>query len=298
MLFPKQPVKGRLDCCIRSHRTDVGGRDRERQQPDGGGVLLNILENIMRLIRSRVHYWSHGWFAKMTAKWIGAPARPSFATMKEWREFDLNQKNNFYAQEIIEDTLDALQNFFLFPSDVWYTIRCYVRNRFVDKLHVLQTGLNPGQYYDYEDRLLHGMFNSFVQFIEEDLTLETLKWELTLTQDFEWLPEEEAKQHPDYGKPSSQADKAREQLELYTWWKEIRPKRIDPCEASGYKAWSDSNTKKEDTFWAAFADDETESRADIRKKLADKWREIERQYEQEDEEMMIRLVRIRRSCWT
>lgn len=172
-----------------------------------------------------------------------------------------------------------------------------MRNRFADKLHVLQTGLEVGRYYDYDARLLHGMFNSFVQFIEDDQSLENLKWELTLTNDYEWLPEDEAKQQPDYGTPTHQAISAKEKLALYTWWKETRPARPCAYDASGYKAWSQENKKEDDSFWAAFADDD-ETKRGTRAALSKKWHEIDEQYDKEDEEMMIRLIRIRRTCWT
>jgi len=36
------------------------------------------------------------------------------------------------------------------------------------------------------------------------------------------------KKDPHFGKPTSQALAAQETLALYTWWKEERPKRLDP----------------------------------------------------------------------
>lgn len=248
--------------------------------------------------RTRIRYWSHSWLTKLTAKWLGAPRRPPGATMKEWRDFDRNQKHNFPLQENIEDFLSWLQNVVLFPSDVVYTIRCYIRNRFIDKIHVLQTDLEPGQYYDYDSRLLHGMFNSFVQFIEHEQTLENLKWELTLTNEYEWLCDEEAKQQPDYGKATPQAISAQEKLALYTWWKETRPARVDAYEASGYKDWSSKNRNEEDGMWSTLIDDEDTEKQETRSTLFKKWREIDDQYDKEDEDMMIRLIRIRQTCWT
>jgi hypothetical protein len=248
--------------------------------------------------RTRARYWSHSWVAKFTAKWLGAPQHPEFGTMEEWDAFHKNQTANYRLQDIVEETLSKLQNIWMFPSDVYYSIRAYIRNRFVHKLHVLQTGLDKGQYYEYETRLLYGMFESFVQFIEQDQTLENLKWELTLTNRYEWLPEEEAKLQPDYGKPDHQAIAAQEKMALYTWWKVTRPARPDAYEASGFKQWSAENKKEDDSVFSLFVDDSDAAKKETRAELSRKWREIEEQYTQEDEEMMIRLIRIRRTCWT
>lgn len=248
--------------------------------------------------QTRGKYWSHSWLAKLTAKWLGAPPRPKWGTMEEWNAFDKNQTSNFHLQEVIEDTLGKLQNICMFPSDVYHTIRIYLRNRFIDKLHILQTKLNPGQYYEYETRLLHGMFDSFVEFIEEAQTLDNLTWELTLTNKYEWLPDEEAKQQPDYGKPDHQAISAQEKFALYTWWTVTRPARPDAYDASGFAKWSEENKSEDDNVFSLFADDGDTAKGETRNALSKKWREIDKGYDQEDEDMMIRLIRIRRTLWT
>lgn len=247
--------------------------------------------------RTRIRYWSHGFISKWTAKKLGAPPRPKFGTMEEWDAFDKNQKTNFMIQEVVETFLDAMQDTWMLPGDIIHTIRVYLRNRFVDKLHVLQTGLKKGQYYQYDERLLHAMFNSFVQFIEEEQTLENLNWETTLVHDYEWMSDkEEAKQQPDYGKPTPQALSAIEKLALYTWWKTIRPARVDGYIASGFQAFADSHERGDSIFslWINKSDEENEQR----RALTDKWHEIDNAFIQEDEDMMIRLIKVRRSIWT
>lgn len=251
------------------------------------------------LRRTRVNYWSHGWLSKLTAKLLGAPARPKWGSMEEWDAFHKNQVRNFYTQEVVEDVLDTLQNIWKLPADIYHSIYVYIRNRFVDKLHVLQTNLNPGKYYEYETRLLYGMFNSFVRFIEEDQTLDNLKWELTLTNDYEWSSDkEDAAKQPDYGKPSPQAISAQEKMALYTWWKVTRPARVRGYELSGFAKWSEENKGDDDGVFSLFVDDGDEEKKQTRKALTKKWHEFDEQHEQEDEDMMVRLIRIRRTIWT
>lgn len=253
----------------------------------------------MKLLpRTRFSYWSHSWVAKLTAKWLGAPPCPTSATMEEWNEFDKNQKTNFALQEHIEDFLGGLQNVLMFPHDVYYTIRCYFHNRFRNQMHVLHTDLEPGQYYDYDTRLLHGMFESFAEFIEIEQTLDNLKWELTLTNDFEWLPKDKAALQPEFGMPSPQAVAAVEKMALYTWWRVTRPARVDSYEASGFATWSAEQKNDDDNVFSLFVDDGDEVKKETRAALSKKWHEIDDQHDKEDEDMMIRLIHIRRSCWT
>jgi hypothetical protein len=249
------------------------------------------------LKRSRAHYWAHGPISKWTAKTLGAPLRPKWGTMEEWSAFRKNQTTNFKLQERIEKTLSKLQNVWSYPGDVIHTIRCYWNNRFIDRTHLLETGLEPGKWYEYDHRLLYGMFNSFVQFIEKEQTLENLKWEMTLVNKYEWLPEEEAKAQMDYDWPCLQAINARRKMELYTWWKVERPARVDGYVASGFKAYSDATKKPGGGLFDLWIDKDEEQNAKCRE-LTKKWHEIDEEYKLEDTRMMIRLVELRGSCWT
>lgn len=180
-------------------------------------------------------------------------------------------------------------------------------------------------------RLLHGMFNELVDFVEiekawhhviwdkearykfntpwwrkgpfllrwnpwrcPEAGLEHLKWEMTLTSDYEWLPKCERRQQPGYNTPTPQALDAKEVFELYTWWKATRPSRPDPSDASG---WSDYCEKRHKDIESLFEDRSEEERAESRI-ILDKMSAIEKTYAQEDEAMMIRLIKLRHSLWT
>jgi len=121
--------------------------------------------------------------------------------------------------------------------------------------------------------------------------MEYLKWASTLTNK-EFLQEGE-KEEPTY-----QANSAKEIIELYTWWTVTYRNRPDPYDASG---WTDHceamRVKYPGSFMASL-----NSKDPADKKASDKahklLRKIEAQYEKEDEQMMIRLVKIRGSLWT
>jgi hypothetical protein len=96
--------------------------------------------------------------------------------------------------------------------------------------------------------------------------------------------------------PTYQALAAREIFELYTWWKEIYPLRPDPYDASGWSAYCDM--RREKGYHLLDMEDRTEEEAEMRDKALAKSNEIEKAYNDEDEAMMIRLIKIRESLWT
>jgi hypothetical protein len=118
-----------------------------------------------------------------------------------------------------------------------------------------------------------------------------LKWAMTLTNE-EFLEEDE--KH--LAEPTYQAKAAKEILELYTWWKEVYPNRPDVHDASGWSAYCEM--RREKGYKLLDMEDKTPEEAEMCRTALDKSRELELQYAQEDEEMMIRLIKIRESLWT
>lgn len=117
---------------------------------------------------------------------------------------------------------------------------------------------------------------------------------MTLKNHYEWLPEGEREQQPDSDTPTSQALDAKEVFELYTWWKTTRPSRPDQYDVSG---WSDYYGKRHKNIESLFEDQSEEEKAESRA-ILDKINAIEKAYAEEDEAMMIRLIKIRHSLWT
>jgi hypothetical protein len=116
-----------------------------------------------------------------------------------------------------------------------------------------------------------------------------LKWAATLTNE-EFIKEGETPE------PTYQAKAAKEILELYTWWKEVYPKRPDVHDASGWMAYCEM--RREKGYHFLDMEDKTPEDAEMCKKALDKTHELEAQYNKEDEDMMIRLIKIRESLWT
>ena len=239
------------------------------------------------LKRSRINYWSCSNFANF----IRGEEKPCALPWDEWETWrQESAKKHPYRYWVAEEGLDFLQNIVNFPLDVYHTIEVYVRNRFVDKLHYLKTGLPVGEYYDLDHRILHGIFNELVIYVESELAhtmkaypernykfvkgrckqagLDYLDWacNLKMNEDYGFNPDDE-----DYNKPTAQAIDSQKILQLYNWWLD-RDYRANPY---------DHFTKEKDG-----------------KYYYRKIDEMEHKYEEEDTEKLIELIKIRNSLWT
>jgi hypothetical protein len=249
----------------------------------------------------RPNYWSNSKLSKYLRSKVGIES-PEALTWSEWKTWRNNYKTTSHKMYWVTETfLDGVQNIVHFIPDKLYDAKYYLRNRFVTKTHYLKTGLKPGHWHELDDRILHGIFNELVDFVEiekawmfvvfddkafaeynfpksfrnrflrwkqfkcPEAGIAHLNWEVTL-EDSE-----------------TQASTAKEILFLYDWWKNIRPNRPDPYELSGYAKLDhefDDNPKPE-----------------VYKAL-EKVTEIENKYNDEDTEMLISLIKIKNSLWT
>jgi len=121
-----------------------------------------------KLYRHRVNYWSNGNFAR----WL-APAqckKPTAATRSDWLRWRMNYRDAAPIRYWLTETLfNRLQNVVYFPSDLYGSIRAYILNRFVHRLHLLKSNtLERGVFYDYEARLLFCVFDSFMDYCENE----------------------------------------------------------------------------------------------------------------------------------
>lgn len=241
------------------------------------------------MIRSRVSYWSCSKFAD----WVRGDKKPYALTLEEWDSWKSQQQSKRpFRFWLAEKFLNKLQNFLLFPSDLLQSIRCYCHNRFVSKTHFLKTGLEPGSYHELDTRILFGLFNELKDFVEIELAhmhtlqdknfkfkkgrcvaagLAHLDWASGLRMDYL------DKDHPEYNHPSEQAKSAIKIKKLYEWWIN-RKKRPDPLDLSG---WTENYDKGNERFESY--------------KIS---KEIEEKYEEEDDEMLIELIKIRKHLWT
>ena len=275
---------------------------------------------------------SNYWSCTPFADWIRGTPKGGAKTSEGWDEWrDEAQRYNPVRYWIAEEGLSYLQDFVTYPIRKIYDVKYYINNRYVTRTHALTAhhrDIKPGTWSDVGSRFLPCLFNELVDFVEieqawshiawrnkEDRAkydapfyatgwwrwrtwrcpqagLDHLDWAMTLT-DVEWLDED--KKH--LAKPTNQALVAKEIKELYTWWTVTYRNRPDPYEASGWSDYCDSLRGKFGDNWIGRSskDKVTKVQSDKALKLL---RKIEKEYEKEDEQMMIRLIKIRDSLWT
>lgn len=274
----------------------------------------------------RNHYWTIGPFAD----WLRGTPSPGALTHSGWKKWRAEaQARHPVRYWLADEGLDYLQRFFYYIPDRLYAIKYYINNRWVTKTHALTASpsdIARGEWRDVGSRFLPCLFNELRDFVEVELAwwhiawegsefrkkynppfwaagwfrwrtwrcpqagLDNLEWQMNLTND--WLDDD----HPDRHKPSRQAETAKEILELYKWWTETYPNRPDPMDASG---WSDycEQIRESGRDFLDF-EDRTDQEREQSGRALDLSNEIEDKYNKEDEEMMIRLIRIRHALWT
>ena len=253
------------------------------------------------MLKQRLHYWTCSKFAE----WILGEEKP---IALEWGAWD-NYYNDLKKRKpirywISQKMLKTLQNIAYFPCDIYRTINYYIRNRWIDKSHIIDTGFKPGGYYEIDEKILHGLFTELVDFVEKELAhmgnygskkkykfkkgrcveaaYEYFKWAGKLKDIY-----------PDGSKqPSEQAKSARKIKKLYEWWTKTRPSRVDPYIASG---WNEACGVDCETLY-----DKNKSSAQLKKqKIAlKKLGDLEEKHDNEDTNMLIELIKIRHSLWT
>jgi len=272
--------------------------------------------------RTRYNYWSCSKFADFVRKIFGVPVKLNCGTAEEWVEWTKTSKiTSKFIHWFTEEFLNKAQNFVNFPSDVLYSVRVYLSNRFMTKTHMAPTNLQKGQWHETDTRMLHSMFGLLVDFIEIEKSSQSgwledapklsfmqkvkekfnifssrdpekgikyLEWEMTLKHDDPNMCDET---DPDWGKPTRQAKSACEQMDLYLWWTEVRPFRPDPMDLSGYRELNNYDGGDIMEFMARPMPDSTR----VAMNIAD---DIEQAQEAEDTEMLVRLIKLRSYLWT
>lgn len=242
----------------------------------------------------RHSYWTCSNFADS----VRGTKKPYALELHKWDEWHENAKASHPIRYYIaEEFLGTLQDIVYYIPDRINDARCYFKNRFIVRGHALTASpddVKPGDWCDLTARLLYCSFNELVNFVEiecawmnvvfskekktelpfwhrinvfrwaewrsKEAGLSYLTWASKLLHDESWgyKPDSE-----EYGTLTDQARSAIEIMELYNWWTVIRKQRPDPY-----------RDKTDNPFL------------------------LEKTYDDEDTEMLVRLVKVRQSLWT
>ena len=168
----------------------------------------------------------------------------------------------------------------------------------------MHTGLKPGHYYEFDERILHGLFNELVDFVEIELAhtskwdktqnykfkngrcieagLAYLEWASSLRYEEDWIIDKSDKR---YGQFTPQALSAQKIRELYEWWTISRPNRPEPHIVAEY-----------DRFVGESIFNGKISKK--KKACLNQIRKMEESYEKEDTNKLIELIKLRKHLWT
>jgi hypothetical protein len=244
---------------------------------------------------------------------------PGALSSKGWRLF----KNEFRERAPIRYWFtNTAYRAYVLPVKWKYEEVCnWVRYRTYDQHHKLQTGLSPG-YHGIETQMMNVNFNLLKDFVECELAWHAYAWTPEFEKErtwcskhmpfyykfkrwfnpfrsrkwaftyFEWASKLDDTSLPPDQRSVHQAISAREIRDLYLWWVDSvpnrktheRPKYSDQGLGSLSALDSDFNREEEDYK-------EYRRVKELNDELAKKWAE-------EDDEMIVRLVKIRRSLWT
>lgn len=231
-----------------------------------------------------------------------------------------NPRKYFWGKTVpdfIEDTISPLTN-------TYTDVRYWMRHRFFDRYHIVHTGLKP-DYYDCSTRMLHANMNLLRDYVEIELAwknvvfdtekkkefkyprfslgwlrfrsfrcpdagLDYLDWEIKLVNNEDMGYSKTDKL---YGKPTRQAQEAREIKEIYNWWVNVYPNRRDPMDASGWSAYCDSLREE-----GGILDNLNLPPTKESKRALKALHKIEKDYAKEEENMLVRLMKIRQGLWT
>lgn len=275
------------------------------------------------------------WTCSKFADWIRGTTKGGAKTAEGWYEWEKRAKSKYPIRWwLAEEGLDYLQTFVMWIPDKIYNVKYYINNRWVTRTHSLTAhsrDIKPGTWCDVGNRFLPCLFNELVDFVEVELAwwhlawnqedrakynmpwwavgwwrirtwrcpqagLDNLDWQSKLV----WSADEGFEPGDErIGKPTYQAEKAKEILALYKWWTEVYHNRPDPHDASGWSEYCDLKRQEYGDTGLGFMQEsknpETRALGDAALK---KTQEIEEAYEKEDEEMLIRLIKVRNSLWT
>ena len=260
-------------------------------------------------------YWTNTDFADI----IRGTTKPSHASMEDWDEWETLAKSNHpFRYWLAEELLDDIEDMLVYIPNKLTSLRCHIRNRFVDhtnRLSASKDHIKPGEWCDVGYRFLPCLFNELKDYVEVEVASVHVMW---MTDEdnpqkyppykgsswFNWSGWRCPQAGIDYLEWASaltheanltrQAIDAKEILELYYWWVNDYPNRPDPDEASGIDGFYDTRERQGKKWSSPLSTDE--------KEMWNKFNAIRedmiKQHTQEDTDMMIRLIKVREALWT
>ena len=228
----------------------------------------------------RRNYWSLG----KVSKWILPEWDDSPKTAEDWQEHARSVSEKAPVRYwIAQEGLDHLQDIVMFPMDFLVYWRDYFKNR-MEHSHCLCSDLARGEYHDKVELLLHANFQALVEFVEVECASAYYVF-------YKGMDMKEDR-HPHYGlvylrlesdeNEVGRSEAVREILNLYDWWTNHRPARQEPLEVKTPEAMDSKYGLCNLNFVLPYEEI-------VR---------LENEYQEEDQQMLHRLMDVRMYLWT
>lgn len=246
----------------------------------------------------RSNYWNCTKFAD----WLRGTPKGGAKTSGGWQEWSENAKQERPIRYwLAEEGLVYLQEFVMYPYDVYRRIRRYVKNRWVYRSNALvakRHHVTPGQWCDLTARFMYCPFDALVDFVEIECAhiqqsaarakrrrsrhdgLAYLEWQIRTESDYKEL-----------------AAAAREIKELYLWWVDQYANRKDPWDIVGLNAYYETLEKKYGPKYNILSQ-KTEEEQEELDKLFQMYHDFAREQLEEEDAMLQRLMKVRHYLWT
>ena len=227
----------------------------------------------------RRNYWSLG----KVSKWILPEWDDSPKTAEDWQEHNRSVSEKAPVRYwIAQEGIDHLQDIVMFPMDFLVYWRDYFKNR-MEQSHCLCSDLAKGEYHDKVELLLHANFQALVDFVEIECA--------SAYSVFHIHKDMKERRNPRHGMMylkmeineggEERAKAAEEILNLYDWWTNQRPARQEPLEVKTPEAM--------DSKYGLFNLNFVLPYEEIAR--------LENEYQEEDQQMLHRLMDVRMYLW-
>ena len=186
----------------------------------------------------------------------------------DWKtEFKSKYPIRFFFYETLPDLWDDIWRYGIhrfFHNLKWKILhRYYPRHQY----HIVRTRLEPG-YYDPDTQIFEATFALLCEYVEKNIKWQTINWESD--------------------EPHSEAWK--EMNELVHWYKEIYPNREEEFEKQRPEPRVDFKRSMDEKF-------KDEPDVIAHKEFRNEWWEKEKEWAEEDEAMLIRVIKLRPFLW-
>lgn len=176
--------------------------------------------------------------------------------------------------ELIEDSY-----IYYYITEIPGNIRCFYHKYLGRRHHYINTRLTPSCWYDTDHRLLHGMMSLLKEFVEEEKPFE----------------------HVDYDENEKSRWAASEIKAIYGWWENYknRQEEIEKASEEWYNARIDKTLDKVNDLQQknGWVTSDLGPITEEENRLYHILKELEAKLLQEEEEYLIRLIKIRSYLW-